>query len=106
MAYEQLVGLSNVQLQARVRSLAGITENILFTAHARERMLERYVSDLEVIEALRCGCIERPFAVCDEHLSIECRMECYVAGRHLSVVVELVDEDPDLLVITVFEVAN
>jgi len=34
--------------------------------------------------------------------SLECRMEMYVAGRDCAVVVALADENPNLLVVTVW----
>ncbi|GAB3487640.1 hypothetical protein GCM10027399_01630 [Curvibacter fontanus] len=36
--------------------------------------------------------------------NLECRMKRYVAGRELAVIVALCDEDPDLVVVTVFSV--
>lgn len=103
MAYAWLATLTNIQHQKLIRERAQSTDCIFLTEHAEERLLQRAIGIEEVYDVLRCGCIERPFTIDVEHDSIECRMERYVAGHHLVVKVALVDEDPDLLVITAFE---
>lgn len=104
MGYALLEQKSNADLQKLIRSRALDTELILLTDHVETRMLERQIGIQEIYDVLRKGCIERPWVADVEHESIECRMERYVGGRHLVVMVALVDEDPDLLVITTFEV--
>lgn len=64
-------------------------------------MLERRVSDFEVIECLRQGVIQRPPLIDRKTGDLKCRMESFGSSRNLSVVVALCDEDPDLLVVTV-----
>lgn len=103
MGYAVLATRTNIQLQKLIRNAALVTDQILFTDHAEMRLLQRAIAIHEVYDVLLHGCIERPFEICEEHDDIECRMERYVGGRHLVVMVALVDEDPDLLVITAFE---
>lgn len=106
MGYAVLATRTNIQLQKLIRTAAQNTDLIVLTDHAEMRLLQRAITMQEIHDVLRGGCIERPFAIDEEHDSIECRMERYVAGRDLVVMVALVDEDPDLLVITAFEDEN
>lgn len=62
----------------------------------------RKVSVTEVFECIRNGVIRRPPETSGDGESLECRMERYVAGRDLAVVVALCDEDPDAVLVTVF----
>lgn len=51
---------SNAQLQQHIRRVASLSERVVFTEHAYGRMALRSVSDLEVLECLRQGVIQRP----------------------------------------------
>ena len=92
---------SNAQLQQRIRHLATLSERVIFTVHAYERMAVRSVSDLEVLECLRQGVIQRPPQTDNSTGSLKCRMEFFGTSRNLAVVVALDDEDPDVVVVTV-----
>jgi hypothetical protein len=65
---------------------------VFFTEHARDRMLERNVSDIEAIECLRHGVIQRPPRTDRKTGDLKCTMECFGASGNLAVVVALSDE--------------
>jgi len=92
---------SNADLQKRIRHLALDSSKVFFTAHVQDRMLERQVTDLEVLHCLQEGVIERPPQRDRANHEVKCRMEHFGSSRNLAVVVVLSDEDPDLLVVTV-----
>lgn len=99
-----LAARTNAQLQKHIRALAQDTANIVITGHANARMKKRYIGINEVYDCLRNGMIARPPRINIEHDTLECRMERYVGGRELAVVVSLDDADPDLIVVTVMHV--
>ena len=102
MACETLAKRSESQLAKHIRTVSKTTERVAFTKHARTQMRMRKVSPTEVFECIRHGVIRRPPEISGDGASLECRMERYVAGRELAVVVALCDEDPDAVLVTVF----
>lgn len=101
MGYAVLETKTNLELQKLIRTSAVNSALIQITDHAEFRMSERDIALTEVYDVLRSGVIQRPWKKNVEHQSIECRMERYVAGRDLIVIVALADEDDDLVVVTV-----
>src|SRR5262245_48513107 len=101
MGYEGLGKKSIPQLQRQVRLVAQHTSMVVFTTHARQQMKARKVLLSEAIECLRRGSINRTPEPNPAKGSLEVRMEYYVAGRNLRVVVALCDEDPELVLVTV-----
>jgi hypothetical protein len=93
--------MTNAQLQARVRRLAQDSGCVFILDHAQLRMQERGVNDFEVLACLRHGIVQRPAKVNEKTGEVRVRMDHYGSARNLSVVVELSDADPDVLVITV-----
>lgn len=67
-------------------------------------MRQRKVSAPEVFECLQLGSIDRVPEANEEMGSLECLMERYVSGRQLGIIVALSDEDPDVVVVTIFKV--
>ena len=55
-----IYGMTNAELQKRIRLLAKNSAKVFFTAHVLDRMLLRGVSDIEVLDCLRGGVIQRP----------------------------------------------
>ena len=104
MGYQTLQRKSQTQLARHIRTLAQDSGAVLFTQHVRVQMCRRKVSSAEVLECLRLGTLRRVPEPNPGKGSLECRMERYVAGRELAVIVALCDEDPDLVVVTVFSV--
>jgi hypothetical protein len=92
--------MTNSQLQARVRRLAQDSGCVFILDHAQLRMQERRVNDLEVLACLRHGIVQRPAKVNEKTGEVRVRMDHFGSARNLSVVVELSDADPDVLVMT------
>lgn len=99
-----LAARSNVQLQAYIRAAAQDTAHIVISGHAAAQMKKRYVGINEVYDCLRNGMIVRPPKVNARHDTLECRMERYVGGREIAVVAAICDEDPSVIVVTVFNI--
>ncbi len=93
--------MSNAQLQRHIRLLAKSSGNVWFTQHALDRMQSRQVSDLEVLECLRHGLIQRPPVIDRVSGDLKCRMEHFGTARNLAVIVALRAQAPDALVVTV-----
>lgn len=100
MGYIELIKLSKTQLEEKIRKTAAISENVFFTDHARDRMALRDVTRAMVEECLRKGKLTQVEPNASKG-SLECRMECYCAGKNLAVVAALQDEDPSIVTITV-----
>ncbi|WP_138517066.1 DUF4258 domain-containing protein [Rhodoferax bucti] len=105
MGYETFRRKSHAQLAKHIRAIAKNTVSVFITDHAKSRMKKRKVTSQEVYECLQLGSIVREPEENQEKESLECRMERYVSGRHLGVIVALCDEDPDVVVVTVFEIS-
>jgi hypothetical protein len=93
--------MTNAQLQARVRRLAQDSGCVFILEHAQLRMQERRVNDMEVLMCLREGVVQRPAKVDNKTGTVRVRLDHFGSARNLSVVAELSDLDPDVLVITV-----
>ena len=93
--------LTSRELQAHVQALAQDSGRVFYTQHALDRMVWRQVNDTEVLECLRRGVIQRPAQWNPVSGDVKCRMAYFGSSRHLSVLVALDDDDPDLLVVTV-----
>ncbi len=102
MGYDVFGRKSVPQLEKHIRLVARQTSSIVILPHAKTRMRTRKVTVHEVYEVLRQGCMHRPPEPNRAKGSLECRMERYVAGRHCAVVVALSDENPNLLIVTVW----
>lgn len=97
---------STPQLQKHIRETAKDTGMIFVTGHVKVQMKARSVLLNEVYECLREGVISIPPEEDIKTGHLICRMERYVCGRNLAVCVGLDDDDPNLLVVTVFVVTN
>lgn len=95
--------MTNSQLQARVRRLAQDSGCVFILEHAQLRMQERRVNDLEVLTCLREGVVQRPAKVDNQTRTgdVRVRLDHFGSTRNLSVVAELSDLDPDVVVVTV-----
>lgn len=104
MGYESFERKSKAQLAKHIRTVAKNTIAVVITTHAKTRMKQRKVTSQEVFECLQQGQIVREPEGNEDKGSLECLMERYVCGRHLGIIVALCDEDPDLVVVTLFKV--
>lgn len=95
---------SDRQLEKHIRVSAKDTGHVIFTIHARQRMRQRQVNDPMVLEVLRLG----SFAIAPEpdirHPGLLCRMQRFVAGMQVAVVVHVEYPATDLVVVTVMDV--
>jgi hypothetical protein len=102
MGFETIAKRSIPQLQRQIRTTAADAARIFLTSHVKARMKSRKVNVAEVFDVLRKGTIREQPEPNVLKGSLECRMERYVGGRECAVVVALDDENPDLLVVTVW----
>ena len=102
MDYEKFAAKSNSQVAKYIRTIAKESSCVFFTQHVKVRMNERKVTAPEVLDCIRNGTSRRAPEPSHDGQSLECRMERYVAGRNLAVVVALCDENPDIILVTVF----
>ena len=98
--------MTNTQLQRHIRLQSKNSHFVFITDHARERMSQRSVTDIQVIQCLRDGIIQRPPSIDKKTGDIKCRMDHFGTARNLSVIVALDDADPDLIVVTVMTQAR
>ena len=91
---------SKPQLQALIRTVSLDSSRVAFTIHALLRMKERRITRDMALEVLQKGMLIREPEPNLAKGSIECRMEKFTTGRDIGIVVALIDDDPDILVIT------
>lgn len=96
--------LSKKQIERQIHERALNTANILLTDHARKRMRERRITLAMVYDALRKGMLVREPEPSVRHEALECRMERYVEGRDIGVVVAFEIDATGLPVITVMDI--
>lgn len=77
---------------------------VVFTTHARQRMRQRYINDPMVLEVLRQGVLASTPEPDIKHPGLKCRMQRFVAGVQVAVVVYVEYPVPELVVVTVIEV--
>lgn len=88
--------------QKKICELAKVTENIIFTHHAIERMEERDIADFEVYEILRTGYAD---SIQDSKVGegFECKVTKKLHGRREAGVVTAIKEKSGKLVIITVE---
>lgn len=94
------------EAQRVIRQRAARSEQIVVVPHALVRMRQRHVDFLDMQRCLRKGKVTKGPYIPSESLSDEWRydVEAIVDGDWLRVVVELPDDPPDLIVVTVIVV--
>ena len=103
MGYSTCQSKSTRQLEKVIRESAKTSSNVFVTAHAKQQMLKRGILRAEVDECIAQGVIRRVPEPSLAHGTLECRLERYVAGRNLSVVVAIHDDDPSVVVVTAMQ---
>lgn len=96
-----MTGLSKKQIERVIRDRAVNTANVLMTDHARKRMKERRITLAMVFEVLRKGNLPREPELNLRLGTLECRMERYVEGRDIAVIVAFDTDATGLPVVTV-----
>lgn len=94
---------STSQWQRFIRTTAEDTSHVIFTHHVLKRMRERYITQEMALNVLRKGVIRRTPEPNLIKGTLECRMDYFIAGRDIGVVVAVDDSQPDLIVITAME---
>ena len=97
---KKLVDLSLAQQEAFVHRQAQDTQNIIFTHHVLKRMKQRQITTPCVVEVLRQGRMKRPGEPDIKTGNLVCRLDRYVAGRDIGVVLAIDDDNPYLIVVT------
>ena len=70
------IALNKVLARKRINELSKITSNVIFTNHARERMVEREILADEVYRVLRTGFVES-----EPELTEQGEWKCKVNGN-------------------------
>jgi len=95
---------SDRQLERHIRQSAKDSTHVVYTTHARTRMRQRHVNDPMVLEVLRLGSFPQPPEPDMKHQGLLCRMQRFVAGVQVAVVVYVEYPATDLVVVTVIDV--
>jgi hypothetical protein len=96
-----LFRLSAADAQERIRGIAWNSGDVIFTAHAEQRMEERGISMPDVLEVLRGGYIDEvPIREFDGEWKCKITMR-YQTGRTIGVVTVIVDDRNELIIVTV-----
>jgi hypothetical protein len=97
---------SDRQLELFAQTTAKDSANVVFTKHARQRMRQRHINDPMVLEVLRMG----RFSFAPEpdmtQSGLICRLQRFVAGKEVAVVVAVEYPETDLVVVTVIDVGR
>lgn len=96
--------LSKKQIERVIRDRAVDTANVLLTDHARKRMKERRMTLAMLYEVLRKGNLPREPELNLRHGTLERRMERYVEGRDIAVIVAFEADATGLPVVTVMNI--
>ena len=91
---------STPQLEAHIRKESQNTEKVIFLPHVNVQMKKRKITTDMVFDALRKGKIKLRPELDSNTGDLKCRMEHYVAGNNVKIVVAISDEDSNLVLIT------
>ena len=95
---------SDRQLEKHIKQSAQDSASVIFTKHARLRMRQHYVNDPMVLDVLRNGVMAPKPEPDMKHTGVKCRMQRYVAGVQVAVVMYVEYPATDLVVVTVIDV--
>ncbi len=91
---------SKSQFEKYIRSAAKDGSRIFVTLHAQKQMRLRGIQQLAMETTLRSGNMLRE---CEPNIAkgtFECRMEKYIAGKDIGVIVAVSEDDPNLIIVT------
>ena len=95
---------SDRQLEKHIKLSAVDSAHVVFTDHARLRMRQRFINDPMVLDVLRNGIMATKPEPDIKQTGLKCRMQRYVAGVQVAVVVYVEYPATDLVVVTVIDV--
>lgn len=95
---------SDRQLERHIHFCAQDSANVAWTAHADVQMRKRKLNRTMALEVLRLGVLTQLPEPDIRHTGMKCRLERFVAGVQVAVVVSVDYPAPNLLVITVIDV--
>lgn len=97
---------SNHQLERHIRHSATDSFNVAFAKHAWSQMRVRQVNRPMVMEVLRMGRMYREPEPDIRFEGLKCRMEHFVSGMNVAVVVAVEYPEPGLTVLTVIDITK
>ncbi len=97
---------SNHQLERHSRRSSAESANVAFIKHAWDQMRARHVNQAMVMEVLRMGRMHRPPEPDIRFTGLKCRMEHFVSGMNVAVVVAVEYPEPGLTVVTVIDITK
>jgi hypothetical protein len=86
--------------EKRIREAARVTESVIFGSHARARMAEREILDIDVLRVLRQGYVDDPPALTGSS-EWQCKVTLKLRGGRTAGVVTIILHDGRLFVKTV-----
>ena len=95
---------SDRQLEKHIKQCAVDSAHVVFTDHARQRMRQRYINDPMVLDVLRNGVMAPEPEPDMKHTGVKCRMQRFVSGVQVAVVVYVEYPATDLVIVTVIDV--
>lgn len=101
-----MVNTSNHQLEKHIRQSSADSSNVAFVKHAWDQMRARHVNQAMVMEVLRMGRMHKVPEPDIRFTGLKCRMEHFVAGINVAVVVAVEYPEPGLTVVTVIDITK
>ena len=101
-----MVNPSNHQLERHIRQSSADSSNVAFVKHAWDQMRARHVNQAMVMEVLRMGRMHIPPEPDIRFSGLKCRMEHFVSGINVAVVVAVEHPEPGLTVVTVIDITK
>ncbi len=101
-----MAGPSIQQLEKHIRKCASDDPNVVFVGHAHQQMRKRLINRPMVMEVLRMGRIHMQPEPDIRFSGLKCRMERYVSGMNVAVVVAIEYPEPSLIVVTVIDITK
>lgn len=86
--------------EKRIHEMAALTKNVIFGRHARERMVEREIFDVDVLRVLRTGHVDEPPEL-TEHNEWKCKVTLKIRGGRTAGVVTIILHNGKLFLKTV-----
>ena len=101
-----MVNPSNHQLEKHIRQSSANSVNVAFVKHAWSQMRARHVNQAMVMEVLRMGRMHRLPEPDIRFSGLKCRMEHFVSGMNVAVVVAVEYPQPGITVVTVIDITK